>query len=164
MTRVLSGVVLAAGFFTIVWFGTTSVLLIVALIVCGLAFHEYAALMRRLEAEPPRRLALIATLLVVAVVSTSQLARYVPLAAVLSLSVIAMAIVEMAAMKPTADGAAPAFRSAIVASASGAFALLYLGLPLGALVVVHGHGGRAAVLLLVATVAISDTAQYYAGR
>ena len=41
---------------------------------------------------------------------------------------------------------------------------MYLGLPLGALVAVHQLGGRNAVLLLVATVAISDTAQYYAGR
>jgi len=166
MTRVLSGVVLAAGFFTIVWFGTTPLLLAVALIVCGLAFHEYAALMRRLDAEPPRRLALVSTLVVLGVVSASQVGRYVPLPAVFALSLIAIAIVEMASMKPAPDAATArrGFGSAIMATASGAFAMLYLGLPLGALVVVHERGGRGAVLLLVATVAISDTAQYYAGR
>ena len=51
MTRVLSGVVLGAAFFTIVWFGTTVVLLGVAMAVCALAFREYADLM----AEAARR-------------------------------------------------------------------------------------------------------------
>ena len=37
-------------------------------------------------------------------------------------------------------------------------------LALGALVAVHASAGREAVLLLIATVAVSDTAQYYTGR
>jgi phosphatidate cytidylyltransferase len=41
---------------------------------------------------------------------------------------------------------------------------VYLGIPLGSLVGVHAIAGREAVLLLIATVAVSDTAQYYAGR
>ena len=41
---------------------------------------------------------------------------------------------------------------------------MYLGLPLGALVGIHIYGGRNAVLLLIATIVVSDTAQYYAGR
>ena len=58
----------------------------------------------------------------------------------------------------------PGFSPAIMSTASGALSMLYLGLPLGALVAVHRIGGRGAVLLLVATVALSDTAQYYSGR
>ncbi len=42
--------------------------------------------------------------------------------------------------------------------------MFYIGLPLGALVGAYVFGGRGAVLLLVATIVISDTAQYYAGR
>ena len=41
---------------------------------------------------------------------------------------------------------------------------VYIGLPLGSLVGVHAIGGREAVLLLIATVAVSDTAQFYTGR
>ena len=41
---------------------------------------------------------------------------------------------------------------------------VYIGLPLGSLVGVHAMAGREAVLLLIATVAVSDTAQSYAGR
>ena len=37
MTRVLSGILLAAAFFTIVWFSSAPVLLVVALGVCVLA-------------------------------------------------------------------------------------------------------------------------------
>jgi phosphatidate cytidylyltransferase len=41
---------------------------------------------------------------------------------------------------------------------------LYLGLPLGALVVIHAERGPGAVFLLMLTVIVSDTAQYYTGR
>ena len=41
---------------------------------------------------------------------------------------------------------------------------VYIGLPLGALVAIHGAAGREGVLTLVATVAASDTFQYYSGR
>jgi phosphatidate cytidylyltransferase len=44
------------------------------------------------------------------------------------------------------------------------FPILYLGLPIGALVAVRTTGGREAVLLLLATIMVSDTAQYYGGR
>ena len=43
------------------------------------------------------------------------------------------------------------------------FALLYLGLPLGALVAIRVTGGREALLLLLVCVMMSDTAQYYGG-
>ena len=54
MSRVLSGVVLAAVFFAIVWFGSATVLLLVALAVCVLAFQEYATLVQRVGADIPR--------------------------------------------------------------------------------------------------------------
>jgi phosphatidate cytidylyltransferase len=45
-----------------------------------------------------------------------------------------------------------------------AFAPLYIGLPLGLLAATRWSLGREAALLLIVTVAISDTAQYYSGR
>jgi phosphatidate cytidylyltransferase len=44
------------------------------------------------------------------------------------------------------------------------FAVLYIALPLGLLVATHTLGGREAVLLLVATIVVSDSSQYYTGR
>ncbi|MCA1584015.1 MAG: phosphatidate cytidylyltransferase [Acidobacteria bacterium] len=41
---------------------------------------------------------------------------------------------------------------------------VYIGLPLGALVALHGVAGREAVILLVLTIIASDSGQYYAGR
>jgi phosphatidate cytidylyltransferase len=42
--------------------------------------------------------------------------------------------------------------------------VLYIGLPLGAIAALHTIGGREAVLLLMVTIVVSDTAQYYTGR
>jgi len=44
------------------------------------------------------------------------------------------------------------------------FPIAYIGLPLGALAGVRAIGGREAILLLMATIVVSDSAQYYTGR
>jgi phosphatidate cytidylyltransferase len=49
-------------------------------------------------------------------------------------------------------------------SAAALLPVLYIGLPLGALAAVRALAGREAVLLLMATIVISDSAQYYTGR
>jgi phosphatidate cytidylyltransferase len=49
-------------------------------------------------------------------------------------------------------------------AAAGMLAPVYIGLPLGALVGIHQIAGREGVLTLIATVAASDTFQYYSGR
>jgi phosphatidate cytidylyltransferase len=48
--------------------------------------------------------------------------------------------------------------------ALSAFAPLYLGVPLGLLAATRWTLGKEATLLLILTVALSDTAQYYSGR
>jgi len=45
-----------------------------------------------------------------------------------------------------------------------AFGLIYVAVPLGTLVLIHRLGGREAVLLLLFTIVVSDSAQYYTGR
>ena len=40
---------------------------------------------------------------------------------------------------------------------------MYVGIPLGALVIIRAETGPAAIAWLIAVIAISDTAQYYAG-
>ena len=57
------------------------------------------------------------------------------------------------------------FRGLTVERASARFlAPWYIGMPFGMLVAIHAVGGRMATLLLIATVVVSDTAQYYSGR
>jgi CDP-diglyceride synthetase len=97
------------------------------------------------------------------------------------LAVIAIAaMVQQARLKPgpavheqqpgsaPPDAARPGFSRASTGSLfgalSGGFALIYIGVPLGALVSIHVFGGRGAVVLLVATIVVSDSAQYYTGR
>jgi phosphatidate cytidylyltransferase len=153
MTRVVSGAALAGAFFAIVWFSSAVVLLFVALAVGALAFHEYAELMRKLGAVIPRLPALIATLGAIVIVPFP----YVASEAVLGAGVVLIATAVMLAIGDDR-------RAAVFGVIAGVFAALYIGLALGALVGTHIFGGRGAVLLLIATIAISDTAQYYTGR
>jgi phosphatidate cytidylyltransferase len=48
--------------------------------------------------------------------------------------------------------------------AAAVLPILYIGLPLGALAAVRALAGREALLLLMGTIVISDSAQYYTGR
>ena len=185
MVRVLSGVLLAAVFFAVIWFGSATVLLLVALGVCALAFQEYAELMRQIGADSSRVPTLIATLAALYIVPFP----YVSGEAVVGIGLIVIAAGEMVRMaglksrpssrsgvRDTQQGGresgpaemggrdfSPATQ-AIVNTAAGALSMIYLGLSLGALVGVHIFGGRGAVVLLIGTIAISDTAQYYSGR
>jgi phosphatidate cytidylyltransferase len=49
-------------------------------------------------------------------------------------------------------------------AAADLVAPLYIGLPLGMLMAVHLLGGWRATLLLIGTIVVSDSAQYYTGR
>jgi phosphatidate cytidylyltransferase len=55
-------------------------------------------------------------------------------------------------------------RDAIGRASAAVFPMLYLGLPIGAMVVIRALHGREALFLLMLTVMVSDTAQYYSGR
>jgi phosphatidate cytidylyltransferase len=153
VARLVSGVLLAAAFLALVWFGDAAVLLFVALAVGVLALHEYAEMLRQLGAQIPRIPTVLATVATIAVIPFP----YVAGEAVIGLGV--MLIAATAMVKVAGD-----FKPAIFGAVAGGFALIYIGLPLGALVGVHIFGGRGAVLLLVFTIVVSDTAQYYSGR
>jgi phosphatidate cytidylyltransferase len=58
----------------------------------------------------------------------------------------------------------PGARDALATASAALFPSLYIGVPLGALVSILALEGPATVLLLVLTVVVSDTAQYYTGR
>ena len=169
MIRVLSGVILAAAFFAIAWFASPVVLTWIAMGVCVLALHEYRAILNRIGISVPWWPTLALTL---ATLATVPFPYYAPPEIVASIGVVIVAVAAMIAASRAAlpagtpDAAAqPAiFTSAAQATAAGALALVYLGIPLGSLVGVHLYGGRGAVLLLVFTIVVSDSAQYYTGR
>jgi phosphatidate cytidylyltransferase len=168
MIRLLSGALLAAAFFAIAWFASTTVLVWVAIAVGVLALHEYAAIVRRIGIAIPWWATLAATTAALAAVPFP----YVPAEAVLGMGVVIIALASMVAASREissgphdANATTPAvFRRAAQSTAAGALAVAYLGIPLGSLVGVHLFGGRGAVLLLVFTIVVSDTAQYYTGR
>jgi phosphatidate cytidylyltransferase len=157
MTRLLSGLALAGLTFALVWFLPSRGLLVVALGVAALAFVEYAALMKAVGASLPFGPALVATLAACALLgadASGWAGRLWPAAIGLSLLAVAASLMARGAHgAPLVHGAAAAM-----------LAPLYLGVPLGALVAIHQLAGREAVLALIATVAASDTFQYYTGR
>src|SRR5262245_53997710 len=126
MTRVASGVALAVVSFAVIWFSNATVLLFFALAVGVLAFHEYAALMRRLGAFIPRIPSLIATLGTIVIVPFP----YVAGEALIGAGIVLVAIAVMLAGPDDR-------RAAVFGVLAGAFAALYLGVALGALVGSH---------------------------
>jgi phosphatidate cytidylyltransferase len=152
MTRVISGVVLGVVTLGLIWFLSSIALLAVALAVCALAFHEYEHIVDTIGAKVPYWTALVATLLACAMVPF----QWVDIESVLAASLLLIAFNVLASDRVGAP--------LLADTAAAALAPVYLGLPLGCLVGVHAIGGREAVLLLIATVAVSDTSQYYTGR
>jgi phosphatidate cytidylyltransferase len=152
MTRVISGVVMAVVALALIWFLSSIALLLVALIVAAMAFHEYERIVDAIGAKVPYWTALLATLLACAMVPF----QWVEIESVLAASLLLIALNVLAS-----DRVGPPL---LADTSAAVLAPVYLGLPLGCLVGVHAIAGREAVLLLIATVAVSDTAQYYTGR
>jgi len=152
MTRILSGVSLAAAALAAIWFLTPVALLGVALVVAARAFAEYARIVSAIGADIPWWTTLVLTLVACAMV---------PFPWIDPVLVIVLALITSAAnvLISTRVGA-----PTLADTAASVLAPVYIGLPLGALVGVTAVAGREAVLVLIGTVAISDTAQYYTGR
>lgn len=154
MTRVLSGVALAASAFALIWFLPSPALLGVVLVIATLAFFEFAALARGVGAPLPVAASLVTTLAACAITATPI--AYLDITVVCGLGLLAIALTLMVTGAPGA--------SLVHGAAAGMLAPIYIGVPLGTLVAIHGAAGAEAVLTLIAAVAASDTFQYYSGR
>jgi len=152
MTRFLSGLILAVAALALIWFLSSAALMAVALGVAALAFTEYARIVEAIGARVPWWSSCAATLLAAVMVPFPWLSVELVLAA--ALLVVALNVLASDRTGPPILGD----------TAAAILAPVYIGLPLGSLVGVHAMAGREAVLLLIATVAVSDTAQYYTGR
>jgi phosphatidate cytidylyltransferase len=143
MVRFISGLALAAAALAAILFLPTIGLLVVACLVAFLAASEYQQI-----AGASRSLQFAA-----AIVCFLVGGRYLGDAEFV-LVVIGYAVAGSVLFRDeTLDRAA-----------ATAFGLVYIALPLGTLVLIHRLGGREAVLLLLFTIVVSDSAQYYTGR
>jgi phosphatidate cytidylyltransferase len=152
MTRILSGVALAVAALAAIWFLTPLALLGVALVVAALAFVEYAAIVAAIGANIPWWTTLLLTLVACAMVPFP----WIDPAVVMVLALLTAAANVLASDRVGAP--------TLTDTAAAVLAPVYIGLPLGALVGVATVAGREAVIVLLGTVALSDTAQYYTGR
>jgi phosphatidate cytidylyltransferase len=143
MLRLVSGVVLAVAALAAILFLPVVALRVLACVVAALAAREY------LRITHSSFVAIVAVVLSCWIASAGS-AAYL---SVLVWVVLALVVVQVLALgEPLPQAAA------------GAFAVFYIGVPLGLLVAVHAHLGWPGPVLLMGTVILSDTAQYYTGR
>ena len=143
MTRLVSGVALAAAALVAIRFLPLLPLRVLACLVAALAAKEYLDIV-----DSPIR----AVVLVIAlcwVVSGTTI--------VSPLILLTMALLWVGAEVLISN-------HSIQQASTGIFAAVYIGMPLGMLVAVHGLLGWRATLLLIGTVVVSDSMQYYTGR
>ena len=149
MTRLLSGVALAAAALAAVRFLPLPGLLVIACGVAALAAREYLGIVQRDGRASGAR-----PLLVLAVFSCwwfSDPGR----TGILPLLLVGLGWVAVETL----------FQGLAVDEAAARFlAMWYIGMPLGMLVAVQAVGGHLATVLLVVTVIVSDSAQFYSGR
>jgi phosphatidate cytidylyltransferase len=151
MLRILSALVLLPAVIAAIWFLPSLGLLAVAEGVLWLAFFEYA----RLAAAAGVRVPIVVSGFAAAGVCAAVAWPGGSADPVLMAAVLVMGALSLATARVGVD--------VLATVVSGLFAALYLGFPLGALVAVHWLVGREAVLLLLLTVIVSDTAQLYVG-
>ena len=143
MTRLVSGVALAAAALVAIRFLPLLPLRVLACLVAALAAKEYLEIV-----DSPIR----------AVVLVIAMCWVVSGATVVSpLVLLTMGLLWVAAEVLISN-------HSIQQASTGIFAAVYLGMPLGMLVAVHALLGWRATLLLIGTVVVSDSMQFYTGR
>jgi phosphatidate cytidylyltransferase len=158
--RVASGIVLVALLVAVIWglpwWGT----LTLAVIAAAIAGGEVAALAGHIGAPVPPLFTAFAASTMTAAFAIHEAGTRVPdtdaLPATLVAIVLAAGLLALAAGPP-----APL---TITLAASMVLAPMYVGVPLGAAAWVRTVAGPEALTWLVAVIAISDSAQFYAGR
>ena len=143
MTRVLSGVVLAAAALGAILFLPYPLLRLLVCVVALLAALEYLRLTRS-----DARLAGVAFV-------ACWVAAEGSAAALATLILIVIATLSWQLLVR---------RDPVHHAAAGALAPIYVSGPLGLLAATHARYGWRATLFLIATIVVSDTAQYYSGR
>jgi phosphatidate cytidylyltransferase len=153
MTRVLSGVALIAIVVGVVLFADDLVFELFAAVLVVLSVRELVALASAGDLRLSTLPVMVSTLLTAWVVGVQ--------------GGIALEVALMAALVAIGLGAMGSWgggTNALATVAAGLFPAIYIGLPIGALFAVRAFAGAYALFLLMLTVMVSDTAQYYTGR
>jgi phosphatidate cytidylyltransferase len=152
MIRLLSGLALAGVVVALIWWLSAAGLTLVAALVAAIAVTEYAQIAAALGSRIPYWPTLAATIVACVTIPFP----WVTIESTLGLTLLIVALVVLASGRTGAQ--------LVTDTGLAMLAPVYIGMPLGSLVAVHATAGREAVLVLIATIAISDTAQYYTGR
>lgn len=166
MVRLVSGVILAAAALAAILFLPIAALRVLAVAVAALAAHEFMRIAARAEHSQDARLANSAppsaiapalresmgVLLTLALGAVIAWQLVVPTERLLLVALGWLALDVLMLGTSIRDAGAP-----IIAP-------IYTGAPLGMLAVVHATHGWRATLMLIATVIVSDSSQYYSGR
>jgi len=171
MTRVLSALVLIPVVVGTLLFLPAEATFALAIVAAVLAFAEYCGIARGLGITVPVGVGGAAVVLVAYAmwIDGQQQSNYVFLVLLAGMIVAGAAAIARGTPSP----------SALADASATMMAPIYIGLPLGALAAMRGDvgnyavrsdfpgpfgDGRAVVLLLMAVIVISDSAQYYTGR
>ena len=153
MTRALSGATLIALAVGVVWLAPDRVFQLFAAVLVVLSVRELVALAGASDLRVSTFPVLVSTLLTAGVVGIQ--------------SSDALEVALMAALVAVGLGALGSWRggaNALATVSAALFPSIYIGLPIGALVAVRAFAGPRVLFLLMLTVMVSDTAQYYTGR
>lgn len=152
-TRILSALVLLPVLLGIIFYLPPAATLALCAIVIVLAGHELLAMASQEGDDPPRALVLLMS---VAVFVAFAWPGFPQLDLVLLSACIVIGTIALATMPPGPD---------VVRRVSAlALPLWYVALPIGAIGAIRVRFGAVALFVLLATVIISDAAQYFGGR
>ena len=143
MVRLASGIALIAVTLAAILFLPIVALRVVASLVAALGTYEYLEIV-----ESPIR----AVVLAVALCWVSSGVPMPPAQLLLMMALLWVAVEVLAA------------DHAVAQVTAGVFAAVYVGMPLGMLVAIQALQGWSATLLLLGTIVVSDSSQYYVGR
>jgi phosphatidate cytidylyltransferase len=143
MTRFVSGVALAVAALVAIRFLPVLPLRVLACLVAVLAAKEYLEIV-----DSPIRAVVLAAALCWVVSSATVVS---------SLVILTMGLLWVAAEVLISN-------HTIQQASTGVLAAVYIGMPLGMLVAVHALRGWPATLLLLGTIVVSDSMQFYTGR
>jgi phosphatidate cytidylyltransferase len=151
MTRVLSGAVMIALAIGVVWFAPPVVFFAVAILVAVLGVYELTTLARASGLDVAVVPSGFATAIVVA---SSAVAGALETCLITALIAIAAASLGSWRGGPTA----------LATVSASMFPALYIGLPLASMIGIRLITGPRGLFLLMLTVIVSDSMQYYTGR
>jgi phosphatidate cytidylyltransferase len=158
VTRVLSGAVLLILAVAVVWLAPPLLFFAVAELLLVLGFVEYTHLAAAGGLAVPAIPSGAAAMMTASAFSRLPFGGLssVPIDVVLMSALVALGAITLTSWRGGPD--------ALGVAAASLFPSLYLGLPLGAMIALREARGPEVLFLLMLTVVVSDSAQYYSGR